>query len=138
MHPYVRAEHVEDEVGEGIEHECRLREARVGVHEPLTIAQPATRSKSPIASCRPAITANAVSRADSWAASSGTSLGTLPKGPAGVPSGASGPWPETNTRFPRIRTHSNEMVTPGGSFGLAGSVSPSSFRRVATLPATSA
>jgi hypothetical protein len=29
-----------------------------------------------------------------------------------------------------IRTHSNEMVTPGGSFGLAGSVSPSFLRRV--------
>src|SRR6266508_5531253 len=56
------------------------------------------------------------------------SLGTLPKGPVGVPSG-SGPWPDTKARFPRMRTHSNEMVTPGGSFGLDGSVNPSSSSR---------
>jgi hypothetical protein len=34
----------------------------------------------------------------------------LPKGPVGVPSGASGPWPDTKARCFRMRIHSNEMV----------------------------
>ena len=103
--------------------------------KPLTIAQAEMRSSSPRAAFSAAITDRAVSRAECCASSSETSLGTLPKGPAGVPSGESGPCPETNARWSHTRTQSKGIVRPGGSFGASGRTSPSSFSRLSTDPA---
>jgi hypothetical protein len=94
---------------------------------PLTIAQAAIRSRSPIACHIPAITGNAVSRADSWAASSPTWLGILPKGP--VSRRARQAVARDECAVPSSpEPRSKEMDTSGGSFGLAGSVSPRSLK----------
>ena len=69
--------------------------------------------------------ATAAPRADSWACSIGTSLGTLPNGPIGVPSVASAPWPDKNARLPESRTQEKENLNPGGGSGRGGSWSPS-------------
>ena len=74
---------------------------------------------------------------DSRASSRLTSLGTLPKGPAGDPSGPRAPWPEMWARLPRARTQAKGIWTPAGSLATAGNPIPSSSNRrsISILPA---
>ncbi len=55
-----------------------------------------------------------------------TSAPTLPNGPAMVPSGSCGPWPETKSRLPCTRTQGKGSCTDGGTLAASGSTNPSS------------
>lgn len=87
------------------------------------MSQALTRSRSPRTALRLARMARVASRAEPCAAWSVTSLGTLPNGPAGDPSAARAPWPETNARLPRTRTQARGSLLPQARRpGPAGSV----------------
>jgi hypothetical protein len=120
---------VHNEVREPIDDVGRLARARFALTIPCTISHAVTRSRSPKARLRLPSADSAVSRADAWASSNETSVGTLPKGPAGEPSGVSAPCPDTKARLPRTRTQLNETLIPGGSLAASGSTRPNSSSR---------